>query len=312
MIFQELLIYPKINKPKEFKKPVTSIFAEVRFLVKRLKATITLNKDIWDSIAIVVAIKLLHDDFEHVTLGLLGQEGEKGIDKIQSMLSSAKAKFVSKRAVRVTANLAHMSRNNSLKHSKAIATSEDKRFNCYKRGHFSRDCKFPDYCIGKKKNSNNSSNIRQDQENNSAKPQPQRANAATNIIDEDDSDLESFCSGKALMTTESSIISRTQLTWYLDSCASRYLTNNQSLFVGKIQPKTWDFTTVKGQVIRLEGVGMVRIALTNRVSIELEGVTLVPECKSNLISLGQLQDNKITYYDKDIHMLLTQGDLPIA
>lgn len=98
-ILQELLTYPKINKPKGFKKPVTSIFAKVRFLVKRLRTAVTPNKDIWDSIAVVVATESLHDDFEHVTSGLLGQGGEKSIDEIQSMLSSAEAKFVSKRAV---------------------------------------------------------------------------------------------------------------------------------------------------------------------------------------------------------------------
>lgn len=33
-ILQKLFIYPKINKPKEFEKPMTNIFAKVRFLVK--------------------------------------------------------------------------------------------------------------------------------------------------------------------------------------------------------------------------------------------------------------------------------------
>lgn len=65
----------------------------------------------------------------------------------------------------MTANLAHMSRNSSLKRSRAIAISKDECFNCHKMGHFGRDCKFPDYRTGKKRNSNNSSSIRQDQEN---------------------------------------------------------------------------------------------------------------------------------------------------
>lgn len=66
----------------------------------------------------------------------------------------------------------------------------------------------------------------------------------------------------------------------------------------------WDFTTAGGQVIWLEGVRTVRIALADGASIKLEGVALVSECKSNLILLGQLRDNRITYHDKNSSMLL--------
>lgn len=34
-ILQELLYYPKINKPKGYEKPVMQIFAKVRYLCKR-------------------------------------------------------------------------------------------------------------------------------------------------------------------------------------------------------------------------------------------------------------------------------------
>lgn len=54
-IVQELLTYPKINKSNRFDKSVTSVFSKVRVLVKRLQVAVTLNRDIWDSIAIVVA-----------------------------------------------------------------------------------------------------------------------------------------------------------------------------------------------------------------------------------------------------------------
>lgn len=102
-ILQELLTYPKINKPKGFNKSVTSVFVDVQFLCKRLRAAITPNKDIWDSIAIVVAIDSLRKDFDLVTAGLLGQGGDKAINKIQQILALAEAKFISKRAVGVIA-----------------------------------------------------------------------------------------------------------------------------------------------------------------------------------------------------------------
>lgn len=303
-ILQELLTYQKLNKPKGFEKLVTSIFAEVQFLVKQLRAAVTPNKDIWDSIAVVVATKALHKDFEHVTSGLLGQGDDKSIDEIQSILSSAEAKFLSKRAVGVTADLAHMSRNNSHKRKLPIATSEDECFNCHRMGHFSRDCKYPDYRLMKKKNT------KQDRDDDSPKPRPRRANVAAAADEE--SDPEPFRPGKTHITAESTIMSRTRATWYLDFCASRHLTNNRSLFVEKIQPKAWDFTTAGGQIICSEGVGTVSIALADGSSIKLEGVSLVPNCESNLISLGQLREHRITYHDTNSSMLLMQDGVPIV
>lgn len=81
-ILQELLNYPRINKPKGFKKPVMNIFADVWFLIKRLQVAITPNWDIWDSIAIAVTLDSLHDDFESTTTTML-ECGNKIIDEIQ-------------------------------------------------------------------------------------------------------------------------------------------------------------------------------------------------------------------------------------
>lgn len=81
-IFQKLLTYPKINKPKQFEKLVTNIFAKIKFLVKQLRVAVTPNKYIWDSIAIVIASKFLYKDFQYIILSLLGQGNEKNTNKI--------------------------------------------------------------------------------------------------------------------------------------------------------------------------------------------------------------------------------------
>lgn len=57
-ILQELLNYLRNNKPKRFKKPVMSVFANVKFLIKQLQAAIIPIHNIWDSIAIVVVLDL--------------------------------------------------------------------------------------------------------------------------------------------------------------------------------------------------------------------------------------------------------------
>lgn len=84
---------------------------------------------------------------------MLGQGNEKSINKIQSILLSAKAKFVNKRAVGLTINFAQILRNSNHKHKTyVIVTSKDKCFNCHKMGYFERDYKFF-YYKSKKKSS---------------------------------------------------------------------------------------------------------------------------------------------------------------
>lgn len=197
-----------------------------------------------------------------------------------------------------------MSRNNSHKQKLVIATSGNKCFNCHKMGHFGRDYKYLNYWLMKRKNT------KQDYDNDLSKPRSQRANISAATDEKSDSEL--FRSGKAQMTVELTIMSKTRVTWYLDSCASRHLTNNHSLFVEKIQSKAWDFTTAGGYIICSKGVGKVSIALADGSSIKLEGVVFVPDCKSNLISVGQLRENRIIYYNTNSSMLLMQDEVPIA
>lgn len=58
-IFQGFFNYPKINKLKKYNKSVIQIFAEVRYLYKRLKTAIILVCDPWNTIAIVIALDTL-------------------------------------------------------------------------------------------------------------------------------------------------------------------------------------------------------------------------------------------------------------
>lgn len=248
-ILQELLTYSKINKPKDFDKSVTSHFSKVGVLVKQLRAAVTSNRDIWDTLTIVVAINVLHNKFDYIISRLLGQGGKKSVAEIQSLLSFAEAKLLSKKAVGVIVDLVYMSRNSSHKR-KTTTTSKDKCFNCHKIGHYRKDCKYPDYRLLNKKRSSN--NTRQDRDcNNSLRArqnnntQPCKANVTANLKDEN-SDLKPFCPKKAFITTKLTIMSRTKSMWYLDLCTSRHLTNNQNLFIGEIRPKTWDFRMAGG------------------------------------------------------------------
>lgn len=136
-ILQELLNCPYVNKPKEFEKSVESVFTNICFLVKWLRLAITPNQDIWDSIVIVIILNLLYNNFETTTNNML-KSGNKTIDKIQQILASAKAKFISKWATRVTKDLAMLSQRMI---GKRKATSNNRYFNCNKLKHFGRNCR---------------------------------------------------------------------------------------------------------------------------------------------------------------------------
>lgn len=60
-------------------------------------------------------------------------------------------------------------------------------------------------------------------------------------------------------------------TWFLDSCASRHLYNDRSLFTNT-RAKSTDFVTAAGQVIRTEEIGTVSIPLADGRKIELQNV----------------------------------------
>ncbi len=100
--------------------------------------------------------------------------------------------------------------------------------------------------------------------------------------------------------------------WYLDSCASRHLTNNKNLFVNDLRPKCLDFTTAGGQILRAEGIGTIAIPLSDGSSLRLRDVAYAPDCDSNLISLGQLRESDITYVDNSKAMTLMQAGHAIA
>ncbi len=213
-ILQELLNYPRINKPKGYNKPVMQIFTEVRYLCKRLRTAMTSGRDLWDTIAIVIALDTLHDGFDTTTASLL-ESGDKTIGQIQSILQSKEAKNISKRTTGAVGDLAMAFRDGKKK-----ANSDEECYNCHKLGHFGRDFLLPEKKLNRTQHPQRGNGAR----GRSDSRAPNRAHQAAE--NHDDSDPEPFTPGPvgtAFMVKEQRDLQRPNTSWFLDSCASRHL-----------------------------------------------------------------------------------------
>ena len=300
------------------------IFAEVKYLCKRLRLAMTPGRDLWDTIAIVIALDSLHKDFDTTTASLL-ETVDKTIDQIQSIFQSKEAKNLSKQATGGTGDLAMAFRDKS--GPKKKANSDDECYNYHKLGHFGRDCSLPD-----KRLNRNTQQSRREQSRrgdsrrgyqsggqSDSRATPNRAHQASENKTKykDNSDPEPFAPGTigtAFMVKEQRDLQRTlQLSsfWFLDSCASPHLCNDRRLFTNT-RAKSINFITAAGQVIRTEEIDTVSIPLADGTTIKLHNVTLAPGCDSNLILLGQLRESGITYHDDPSLMTLMRGNKTIA
>lgn len=78
---QKILHYPKISKPKEYEMLVIQIFVEMKYLCKHIQTAMTPERDLWDTIGIVIALDFLHKDFDTTTTSFL-KIGDKTINQI--------------------------------------------------------------------------------------------------------------------------------------------------------------------------------------------------------------------------------------
>lgn len=104
-ILQKLFNYSRNNKPKDFEKLITSIFANVRFLIKRLQLAIIPTQDIWNSIVIIMVFNSLYNNFKATTTSML-EHKNKIIKEISRILALTEVKLLSKCMTGITGDLA--------------------------------------------------------------------------------------------------------------------------------------------------------------------------------------------------------------
>lgn len=118
----------------------------------------TLGKNLWNTIAIVIVLNSLYEDFDIITTSLL-QTGNKTIDQIQTILQSKEAKTFSKQTTGATGNLA-MAFHKRNCDGKRKANTNNKCYNCHKLGHPSQDCPLPNKRLNRIQHSFRDSGLR--------------------------------------------------------------------------------------------------------------------------------------------------------
>jgi hypothetical protein len=328
---REIMVWPAKIRTLGLSKNTTSIFAEGKALVQRLKDSVSEDKNVFDVMALVIIIDALQDEFKVGANQLL--LNDKDINTIQAHVASEEARVKSERAVgkqmeniAMRTQKAQRGRNKPGGHRTAAA--DDTCYKCSKKGHFARDCpEASDQDTSSHNLSRNRSKRRGTISGGGGytgrRTRSKTSHGKANQVQELDSDTLSDEStnpkrpatkgskdvGAAKMAFTSDVTMKNN--WYIDSCASRHMTNNRELFKS-IREQYHDFITASGHVITSEETGTIVLPLASGKNFEIHGVAYIPKCDSNLLSLGQLRRSGVTYHDREHHMLLKQNGTVVA
>lgn len=150
-------------------------------------------------------------------------------------------------------------------------------FKCHKLGHFQSEC--PQW----------------DEEANYADPEENEEMLLMAYIDtnNESDESEDEITEKALMTSAEKQGKKRRRAWFLDSGCSNHMTGNIELFTtmdGKFK-----HSVKLGNNKRMEVTGRVNVRLVlNKAIYTIIDVYYIPELKNNLLSLGQLQEKRLT------------------
>ncbi|WVZ15560.1 hypothetical protein V8G54_013126 [Vigna mungo] len=86
----------------------------------------------------------------------------------------------------------------------------------------------------------------------------------------------------------------TRNIWYVDSDCSNHMTYNRGWMTNLDESKKSKVRVADNSVLRVEGIGSIKIKRKNGLHATLENVLLVPEMKCNLLSVGQLTEKGYT------------------
>ncbi|XP_019431988.1 PREDICTED: uncharacterized protein LOC109339068 [Lupinus angustifolius] len=123
--------------------------------------------------------------------------------------------------------------------------------------------------------------------NQNQRRQDSEAHLAKEEINESDEEVVQF-----MMTTDCT--TRRSDTWYLDSGCSNHMTGHKEWLVHFDPSKGSKVKFADNRVAITEGMGDIPLKLENGKRAYITDVLLVPEMRTNLISLGQLHEKGFT------------------
>ena len=105
-------------------------------------------------------------------------------------------------------------------------------------------------------------------------------------------------------------------TWYLDSGATRQMSNNKENFVSLDKTKKLKVYTAADNFINSEGYGIVHLQtkLTKNAanSVKLKNALYVPALRNNLISVSKVTNNDYTVPFAKTHATVNKEDGSVA
>lgn len=107
------------------------------------------------------------------------------------------------------------------------------------------------------------------------------ATVRSNVLDEELDD-NFYLTERAFIIQEASI---NQGNWYWNSYISRHICNKKDSFF-KLRLKNYKFVTADRNIIRLEKVGIIKLALLNRLDMMFLNMAFAQRCDCKLISLS--------------------------
>lgn len=141
-ILKELLNYPRVAKPLDYKKKATTLFPKVKQLVQHLQSEVMEEKTIWKCITLVVALDLLHNDFKMKTAPRL-YSGDKYLKQIQQIVTSIEVAKLAKRMVGASTELVMMAKKKHSAKQHATKFKVNKEcFNYRRKGYYTKNCHF--------------------------------------------------------------------------------------------------------------------------------------------------------------------------
>lgn len=298
--------YPATRKVEGLtgKPIINNRLAEITSIIDRLLAAIEEGHDVWDDVKLVLLLESLPPEFDQRKAYILANQNIT-LKEAATSLASNEVQILRDHATGLEIEATAMTARTKRGRSKSAIAGKDKAtsatpiedvecWECHEKGHFKSDCP------------------RKKRRKPNTRASTAKANRATEF-DDDDAPLQANIATELLdnaaTVTDSQILKDKR--WFIDSGASRHMTFDKHMFISMTQLRH-ELQTATSHTMSSEGTGTILIHMSTGQEVEISGVSYIPDCTSNLLSLSRLKETGISYHDGGDYMILKRGDKEVA